>query len=74
MAWRSERREDGEPGAGLRLAAAPWPAPAAASRASLVTIAANPEAAVFAFTFLPQFLPGTQPARARRPRPPPCRP
>ena len=33
------------------------PAPAAAFRASLVTIAANPKAAVFAFSFFPQFLP-----------------
>ena len=31
--------------------------PAAAFRASLVTIAANPKAAVFAFSFYPQFLP-----------------
>jgi threonine/homoserine/homoserine lactone efflux protein len=31
--------------------------PAAAFRASLVTIAANPKAAVFAFSFFPQFLP-----------------
>ncbi|NUT22572.1 MAG: LysE family translocator [Hamadaea sp.] len=31
--------------------------PAAAFRASLVSIAANPKAAVFAFSFFPQFLP-----------------
>jgi threonine/homoserine/homoserine lactone efflux protein len=31
--------------------------PMASFRASLVTIAANPKAAVFAFTFFPQFLP-----------------
>src|ERR1700748_2435589 len=31
--------------------------PAAAFRASLVTIAANPKAAVFGFSFFPQFLP-----------------
>ena len=31
--------------------------PAAAFRASLLTIAANPKAAVFAFSFFPQFLP-----------------
>ncbi|MFB7723383.1 LysE family translocator [Nocardia sp. NPDC056100] len=35
--------------------------PAAAFRASLVSIAANPKAAVFGLTILPQFLPGTGP-------------
>ncbi|MEV6066874.1 LysE family translocator [Nocardia sp. NPDC052001] len=35
--------------------------PAAAFRASLVSIAANPKAAVFGLTILPQFLPSTGP-------------
>ncbi|MFE3698810.1 LysE family translocator, partial [Nocardia tengchongensis] len=34
---------------------------AAAFRASLVSIAANPKAAVFGLTILPQFLPGSGP-------------
>src|ERR1700722_13114705 len=60
-AWRSARREEGEfaEALRLRLPAARTPAartPAASFRASLVTIAANPKAAVFAFTFFPQFL------------------
>jgi threonine/homoserine/homoserine lactone efflux protein len=57
MAWRSARREDGEFGEGLRLRPASGRTPAAAFRASLVTVAANPKAAVFAFSFFPQFLP-----------------
>jgi threonine/homoserine/homoserine lactone efflux protein len=56
-AWRSARRDDGEFGAGLRLPAPSGRTPAAAFRASLVTVAANPKAAVFAFSFFPQFLP-----------------
>ena len=71
MAWRSARREDREdrddrevdagrdPGtlSGRTPAAPPGRTPAAAFRASLVSIAANPKAAVFAFSFFPQFLP-----------------
>jgi threonine/homoserine/homoserine lactone efflux protein len=38
--------------------------PAAAFRASLITIAANPKAAVFAFSFFPQFLPRHGPVLA----------
>jgi threonine/homoserine/homoserine lactone efflux protein len=38
--------------------------PAGAFRASLVTIAANPKAAVFAFSFFPQFLPRHGPVLA----------
>jgi threonine/homoserine/homoserine lactone efflux protein len=38
--------------------------PAAAFRASLVSIAANPKAAVFAFSFFPQFLPSDGPVFA----------
>lgn len=56
-AWRSARREEGEFGEVLRLRLPAGRTPAASFRASLVTIAANPKAAVFAFTFFPQFLP-----------------
>jgi threonine/homoserine/homoserine lactone efflux protein len=59
-AWRSARRPgDGEQlGAALSLTRLPaGRTPAAAFRASLVTIAANPKSAVFAFSFFPQFLP-----------------
>lgn len=56
-AWRSARREEGEFGEALRLRLPAGRTPAASFRASLVTIAANPKAAVFAFTFFPQFLP-----------------
>lgn len=50
-AWRSARREDGELGTALRLRLPAGRTPAASFRASLVTIAANPKAAVFAFSF-----------------------
>jgi threonine/homoserine/homoserine lactone efflux protein len=56
-AWRSARREKGEFGEALRLRLPAGRTPAASFRASLVTIAANPKAAVFAFSFFPQFLP-----------------
>ncbi len=58
-AWRSARRDgdDGEFGAALTRRLPSGRTPAAAFRASLVTIAANPKAAVFAFSFFPQFLP-----------------
>jgi threonine/homoserine/homoserine lactone efflux protein len=58
-AWRSARRDgnDGEFGAALARRLPSGRTPAAAFRASLVTIAANPKAAVFAFSFFPQFLP-----------------
>jgi threonine/homoserine/homoserine lactone efflux protein len=56
-AWRNARREDGEFGAALALRVPSGRTPAAAFRASLVTIAANPKAAVFALSFFPQFLP-----------------
>ena len=57
-AWRSARREEGEFGAALQLSAfRPGARRRPSFRASLVTIAANPKAAVFAFTFFPQFLP-----------------
>jgi threonine/homoserine/homoserine lactone efflux protein len=60
-AWRSARREEGEFGAALQLRLPAGRTPAASFRASLVTIAANPKAAVFAFTFFPQFLPSHGP-------------
>jgi threonine/homoserine/homoserine lactone efflux protein len=56
-AWRHARREDGELGEALSLRVPSGRTPAAAFRTSLVTIAANPKAAVFAFSFFPQFLP-----------------
>jgi threonine/homoserine/homoserine lactone efflux protein len=67
-AWRHAARPGGRGGAGI----GPRPgelggaltgrlpsgrSPASAFRASLVSIAANPKAAVFAFSFFPQFLP-----------------
>lgn len=66
-AWRSSRRKpepDPEPAAGPESpgsgAVARLPGgrtPMGAFRASLVSIAANPKAAVFTFTFYPEFLP-----------------
>jgi threonine/homoserine/homoserine lactone efflux protein len=56
-AWRSARRDGGEFGEAVRLKLPSGRTPAAAFRASLVTVAANPKAAVFAFSFFPQFLP-----------------
>ena len=54
-AWRAARRPETE------FAVPGWLAsgrsPMAAFRASLISIAANPKAAVFAFSFFPQFLP-----------------
>src|SRR5262249_571911 len=58
-AWRSGRRKDGDKefGAAFARRLPSGRTPAAAFRASLVTIAANPKAAVFAFSFFPQFMP-----------------
>ena len=57
-AWRNARREDdGEFGIAVAARLPSGRTPGAAFRASLVTIAANPKAAVFAFSFFPQFLP-----------------
>lgn len=63
-AWRKAGRDDlGGFGAGAagRL---PDRTPLGAFRASLVTVAANPKAAVFAFSFFPQFLPRHGPVLA----------
>jgi len=72
-AWRSARRgdDDAEFGAAFARRLPSGRPPAAAFRASLVTIAANPKAAVFAFSFFPQFLPGMVRSSARRWRWPP---
>ena len=57
-AWRNARRPDpGNFGAGPIGRLPSGRSPMAAFRASLVSIAANPKAAVFAFSFFPQFLP-----------------
>jgi threonine/homoserine/homoserine lactone efflux protein len=56
-AWLSARREEGEFGEALKLHLPAGRTPGASFRASLVTVAANPKAAVFAFSFFPQFLP-----------------
>ncbi|MRH92772.1 LysE family translocator [Nocardia sp. SYP-A9097] len=63
QAWRSARRSKGEDafGAALTSALPGGSTPAAAFRASLISIAANPKAAVFGLTILPQFLPSHGP-------------
>lgn len=62
-AWRKAGRSDpGEFGVAGRLP--PDRTPLGAFRASLVTVAANPKAAVFAFSFFPQFLPRHGPVLA----------
>ncbi|WP_040816469.1 LysE family translocator [Nocardia concava] len=60
QAWRGSRGEDTF-GAALTAALPGGRTPAAAFRASLISIAANPKAAVFGLTILPQFLPGSGP-------------
>jgi threonine/homoserine/homoserine lactone efflux protein len=62
QAWRESRagRADGFDAA-LATARPSGRTPGAAFRASLVSIAANPKAAVFAVSFFPQFLPRTGP-------------
>jgi threonine/homoserine/homoserine lactone efflux protein len=59
QAWRSARHREGDdfsPGP-LSVPGRADRGPGSAFRASLVSIAANPKAAVFAISFLPQFLP-----------------
>lgn len=58
QAWRSARRPEEFTANSVPLRGR---SPAAAFRASLVSIAANPKAAVFGLTILPQFLPSTGP-------------
>lgn len=60
QAWRGAGRV-GEFGAALTGRLPRGRTPAAAFGASLVSIAANPKAAVFAISFLPQFLPRSGP-------------
>jgi threonine/homoserine/homoserine lactone efflux protein len=60
-AWRAARRSDGEFGEALSGRLPGGRTPMGAFRASLVSIAANPKAAVFAFSFFPQFLPAHGP-------------
>lgn len=62
QAWRGARRTGpGEPGPLLAGRPSRARTPGAAFRASLVSIAANPKAAVFAISFFPQFLPRSGP-------------
>ncbi|KZM72301.1 LysE family translocator [Nocardia terpenica] len=60
QAWRGARRDEGF-GAAMMKALPAGHTPAAAFRASLISIAANPKAAVFGLTILPQFLPSAGP-------------
>src|SRR5262249_32595406 len=62
QAWRASRRGDGDEfGATLTAPLSRGRTTMSAFRASLISIAANPKAAVFAITFFPQFLPHTGP-------------
>ncbi|QBS43259.1 LysE family translocator [Nocardia sp. CS682] len=60
QAWRGARSDD-EFGSTMTKMLPSGRTPAAAFRASLVSIAANPKAAVFGLTILPQFLPSSGP-------------
>ncbi|WP_069163099.1 LysE family translocator [Nocardia altamirensis] len=60
QAWRGARGDD-EFGSTMTKLLPSGRTPAAAFRASLISIAANPKAAVFGLTILPQFLPSTGP-------------
>jgi threonine/homoserine/homoserine lactone efflux protein len=62
QAWRGAHRAGpGEPGSAVTGTPPRARTPGAAFRASLVSIAANPKAAVFAISFFPQFLPRSGP-------------
>ncbi|MBW0270499.1 threonine transporter RhtB [Nocardia sp. MH4] len=61
QAWRHARGADDDFGAALTAKLPGGNTPAAAFRASLISIAANPKAAVFGITILPQFLPSEGP-------------
>jgi threonine/homoserine/homoserine lactone efflux protein len=62
QAWRSARRAGADEfGVALTGRLPRGRTPGAAFRASLVSIAANPKAAVFAISFFPQFLPASGP-------------
>jgi threonine/homoserine/homoserine lactone efflux protein len=62
QAWRASRRGDGDEfGATLAAPLSRGRTTMSAFRASLISIAANPKAAVFAITFFPQFLPHSGP-------------
>ncbi|MGW5106581.1 LysE family translocator [Nocardia sp. NPDC004123] len=58
QAWRGSRGDDAF-GAALTSALPGGRTPGSAFRASLISIAANPKAAVFGLTILPQFLPAS---------------
>ncbi|MFI7004334.1 LysE family translocator [Nocardia sp. NPDC050175] len=60
QAWRGSRGDD-EFGSTMTKMLPSGRTPGAAFRASLVSIAANPKAAVFGLTILPQFLPSSGP-------------
>lgn len=61
-AWRSARRADAEGFGGALTARLPsGHTPLGALRTSLLSIAANPKVAAFAFSFFPQFLPAHGP-------------
>ncbi len=61
-AWRSARHPTSAPfGAAVTSRLPGGRSAGGAFRASLVTVAANPKAAVFAFSFFPQFLPAEGP-------------
>ena len=62
QAWRNSRRADGDEfGAAFTAPLSRGRTTGAAFRASLISIAANPKAAVFAISFFPQFLPRSGP-------------
>ncbi|WP_216893763.1 LysE family translocator [Nocardia alni] len=63
QAWRGARNHD-TPGTSLPSVLPSGRTPTAAFRASLISIAANPKAAVFGLTILPQFLPPRGPILA----------